>query len=300
PPASPKTEAEEDDQEILGALNNHGQGTPIQKLLDALMRIAATCGSIHWPMGKTLTPDGEHAIKSYCDECGFVAKKQPSRYAAGEIDGYLIALPLAQYAAVRLSHLSGKEVTPDKCGHLESKPSEDHYSVIEWGLLTETWATSIPKAEQPIGLLMSQFDAIQKSWIANGKLTRFEPREASYGERVDKFLAVNKKNNDDPRAITGNTWKDPDDASWISDQDEPYWIFWPRVEKLLTKGWSAHDPDAGQEPLLSVAEKQEKLRKIFEDEEVRKAEESKANADATAQQDEEAMRDEVAAEMANA
>jgi hypothetical protein len=129
-------------------------------LLQALIEITRRSGSAFSGDYDRLTEDDEETIVEVCEKWG-IEVAMTSR-------GYLLTLPLHECAALRLTHASGKYVAPSNCKGLAGKESDDHYSVIEYGLATESWATIIRKADYPIAMLMKHFSAIQESWIEHG------------------------------------------------------------------------------------------------------------------------------------
>jgi hypothetical protein len=132
----------------------------IRRRLVPLVGMAMTYGAAY---SSEFDDADQAAITGYCSQYGLEVT---------EIGGtWRIALPIAEYTALRLSQNSRKVVPVEKCQYIGGKQATDIYSVIEHGLATPSWSVSIPAADFPIALLMHQFDKIRESWIEAGSPT---------------------------------------------------------------------------------------------------------------------------------
>jgi hypothetical protein len=228
-PLTPKAEPE---------ISNH-----LRTLLQPLVGIAMTYGAAY----SSEFADADHAvIPQYCAQFGMEAT---------HIDGtWRIALPIEEYAALRLSQNSRKVVPVANCQYIAGKLATDIYSVIEHGLATPSWRSSIPKANSPIGLLMAEFDKIRESWTEAGSKTIKPPTdqiidavlgvdplwkpstekvEFSLEERRNNFLAWKAEHINDESTMP----EEPEmsDAEWRK--------YWDTSYREHTQGWQALDPE---------------------------------------------------------
>lgn len=151
--ASSSLETTEDEPQLTLSYRGH-------VLLQALIDITRRSGAAFSGDYDRLTEDDKETVVEVCEKWG-IEVALTSR-------GYRLTLPLHECAALRLTHASGKFVAPSNCKNLAGKESDDHYSVIEYALATESWATLIREANAPIAMLMKEFSAIQESWTAHG------------------------------------------------------------------------------------------------------------------------------------
>jgi hypothetical protein len=259
---SPSLKTTEDEPERTLSYRGH-------VLLQALIEIALVDGAAFSGDFDQLTEDDEETVVEACENWG-IDVGMTSR-------GYRLTLPLHECIAKRLTHASGKFVAPSACKYIAAKKSDDHYSVVEYGLATESWATLIRKVNEPIRMLMSQFDAIQESWIEQGRpdceppageaviyiagLQAIQPKARptwTLEERVELFKAQKNLDINDERVMKPTTL-DPDDLDayystltrgWdlIADTAEPVqdddWV--DRTEAAVAQAFIAgesYDPD---------------------------------------------------------
>jgi hypothetical protein len=254
--------------------------------------------------------DAHHAvIPQYCAQFDLEATR------IGET--WRIALPIEEYTALRLGHHTRKPVAAANCKYIGSKQATDIYSVIEHGLATESWRSSIRGANAPIGLLMAQFDNIRESWIAEGSPTIEPPIheiidailgvdplwkppekvEFTLEERRNNFVAWKAEHANDENVMPEEQVPEIGDAGY-----EEFWDAETAAQKI---GWRDLDPEiTGIAPEQTIRWQQHDEEAYLYDSELRRRWEPKQampieEDDTTAEEGNDAMRDDVLAEMRN-
>jgi hypothetical protein len=181
------TEIEADEEEVADAGDAPSEETSDHETIAVLHRDAvfidtllpsAFWRGIAFTHGYTLGEGAQRVLIQKASYWGFEVKQ--------DVEGIRIALPLHEYAALRLTQASGKQVESSYCTKLVNKQGDDHYAVIEYGLATESWATLIREGRSPIAVLMHCFDDIRESWLTNGGYTCEPPLD----EIIDAMFAM--------------------------------------------------------------------------------------------------------------
>jgi hypothetical protein len=179
-PTDPDDDYDDDDEEVENP-------DPLFAMLDMMIPRARRLGSDDSHQLRHAPYWDDDRAREYGKEHGLVIEYVLDRrdYGQGEFMTHRVraALPLPEYASLRLSAELGRHVPACKFTPLLDVKCEDPYSVIEAYLQNEPWLSFLKRADDPGEYLVATFPAIQEAWIEEGRFLYTAPDmvvEATY------------------------------------------------------------------------------------------------------------------------